>query len=116
MGRNVPAVFISSTVEDLKAYRTAARDAALRAECLPKMQEYWAARDNPPLATCLARVAEADVLVVVVAHRFGWVPDDQPEKGRKVKSITWGELRPNARRWILSLGEDGGLPLNVSIR
>jgi len=89
-----PVVFISSTCEDLKTtgYRAAAREAALGAGLFPEMQEYWPAKDNPPLDECLARVAQADVLVVVVAYRFGWVPNDQLEKDpKKHKSITWLE-------------------------
>jgi len=91
-----PVVFISSTCEDLKrtGHREAARDAALGAGLYPDMQEYWSAQDNPPLKECLARVAKADVLVVIVAYRFGWVPDDQPEKDpKKRKSITWLECK-----------------------
>jgi hypothetical protein len=86
-----PVVFISSTCEDLKrtGHRDAARDAALGAEMSLDMQEYWPARDNPPLKECLARVGKVDVLVVIVAYRFGWVPPDQPEKDRKKrKSVT----------------------------
>ncbi len=87
-----PVVFISSTCEDLKPYREAARDGALSAGFRPEMQEYWAAKDNPPLVECMARVAKADVLVAISAHRFGWVPRDQSVKNRKKhKSITWLE-------------------------
>jgi formylglycine-generating enzyme required for sulfatase activity len=91
---NRPVVFLSSTAEDLEStgYRAAARDAALAAGFYPEMQEYWAAKDNPPLTECLTKVVAADVLVVVVAYRFGWVPPDQPEKDpKKLKSITWLE-------------------------
>ena len=35
-------------------------------------------------------VAEADVLVLIVAHRYGWVPPDQ--EGGEDKSITWLDL------------------------
>jgi hypothetical protein len=69
-----PKVFVSSTAEDLKPYRAAARDAAIGAELLPKMMEYFVASgDKPPLPACLERVSEADVLIVIVAHRYGWV-------------------------------------------
>lgn len=86
----VPIVFVSSTAEDLKQHRTAAKDAAIAAGCLPRMMEYFAASgDKPPLDACLAKVSEADVLVVIVAHRFGWVPPDQ--KADQHKSITWLE-------------------------
>jgi Domain of unknown function (DUF4062) len=74
----VPIVFVSSTSEDLKPYRAAARDAAIDAGCLPRMMEYFAASgDRPPLDACVAKVSEGDVLVVLVAHRFGWVPPAQ---------------------------------------
>ena len=86
----IPVVFISSTAEDLKLFRAAARDAAIEAECLPRMMEYFAASgENPPLEACLKKVSEADVVVVIVAHRYGWVPADQSAGGHK--SITWLE-------------------------
>jgi len=83
-------VFISSTKEDLEAYRVAARDAAIRAGFLPRMMEYFVAEGaKPPYAECMAKVDAADVLVVIVAHRYGWKPPDQPPPG--AKSITWLE-------------------------
>ncbi len=86
-------VFISSTVEDLEqtGHRAAARDAAVRAGLFPVMQEYWSVEDKPPLDVCLQHVSKVDVLVVVVAHRFGWVPDGQAASGACRKSITWLE-------------------------
>ncbi|HZT32158.1 MAG TPA: DUF4062 domain-containing protein, partial [Bryobacteraceae bacterium] len=93
---SIPTVFISSTVEDLERFRAAARDAVVGARCLPDMQEYFVARDHPPLAECLERVARADVLVAIVAHRYGWVPADQPGGG--CKSITWLEVEHAAGR------------------
>jgi hypothetical protein len=94
--RTIPIAFISSTSEDLQEYRDKARDAALRAEFMPRMMEYFAASgEHPPLKACLAKIAgssserPADVLVVIVAHRYGWVPQDQP--GSERKSITWLE-------------------------
>jgi hypothetical protein len=86
----IPIVFISSTVEDLKPYRAAAQQAANRARFHPCMQDYFVASGgNPPLRKCLEEVSKADVLVVIVAHRYGWVPPDQPPLD--AKSITWLE-------------------------
>ena len=83
-------VFISSTSEDLAAHREAARDAAVGARMLPIMMEYFVASgEHPPLEACLSQVSEADLLVVVVAHRYGWVPPDQGAD--QPKSITWLE-------------------------
>ncbi|MEE8586493.1 MAG: DUF4062 domain-containing protein, partial [Acidobacteriota bacterium] len=87
-----PVVFISSTAEDLKAYREKARDAALASGFDPRMMEYFAASSNPPLEECLARVSGSeheppcDLLIAIVAHRLGWVPEDQ--SGSEDKSIT----------------------------
>ena len=84
-----PTVFISSTMDDLKEYRQVVSDAAIGARLLPDATEYWPARGKrPPLDECLQRVADADVLVVVVAHRYGWIPADPEGEG---KSITWLE-------------------------
>jgi formylglycine-generating enzyme required for sulfatase activity len=88
-------IFISSTAEDLKAYRSAAEQGARTARCSPETHELWPARDNPPLAECLARVAAADAMVVIVAHRYGWVPTDPPADG--LKSITWLECEEAVR-------------------
>jgi hypothetical protein len=90
----LPVVFISSTVEDLGAYRTAADKGVRTARCFPEVHELWVARDKPPLDECLRRVREADALVVIVAYRYGWVPPDQPEGKRK--SITWLECEEAA--------------------
>ncbi len=101
---DTPVVFISSTCGDLtKTGHRAARDAALGAELSLDMQEYWAAQDHRPLRECLARITKADVLVVIVAYRFGWVPPDQPEKDpRKQKSITWLECEKAGKDKLLT--------------
>jgi hypothetical protein len=91
-----PIVFVSSTIEDLEKHRGKARDAINQVGFVPRMKEYFAARgDQGPLAVCLEKVSgsatepPADVVVLIVAHRYGWVPEDQPGSDRK--SITWLE-------------------------
>jgi len=87
---HIAKVFLSSTSEDLEPYRAAAHDAAIGAGFYPIQMEYFAASgQHAPLEACLHRVAEADVVVLIVAYRYGWVPDDQ--KGDEKKSITWLE-------------------------
>jgi formylglycine-generating enzyme required for sulfatase activity len=85
----IPRVFISSTLEDLKdltEFREAADAAIRRRDWLPINCGYWAAGGHPPLQTCLERVDEADVVLVIVAHRHGWTPPDQA--AGEHKSIT----------------------------
>lgn len=88
-------VFISSTAEDLIPYREAARDAVLEVGLRPEMMEYFAASGGPPLAECLARVTPCDVIVVLTAGRYGWVPPEQVDQ--QAKSITWLECEHAAR-------------------
>ncbi len=86
----MPKVFISSTREDLEAFRNAARDAAIQVGFQPVMMEYFTAQGKrPSCPACMAKVEECDLVVVIVAHRYGWVPADQPPPGGK--SITWLE-------------------------
>ena len=91
-----PVVFISSTSDDLKEYREQAAKAAVASGFAPRMMEYFPASGHAPtLPACLEKVAEAEVGVVIVAHRYGWVPvgPDNPD----AKSITWLEC-DHARR------------------
>src|ERR1017187_4956133 len=83
------SVFISSSCEDLREYRLAARDAVLAVGLRPEMMEYFAASGGPPLSECLARVSPCGLVLVLVAPRYGWVPPDQPDAG--AQSITWLE-------------------------
>ena len=81
------SVFISSTSEDLAPYRAKARDAAIAEGLFPVMMEYFTASGaHKPLTECLAKVNECDVLIVIVAHRYGWRPP-----GQRGKSVTWLE-------------------------
>src|ERR1017187_6032527 len=84
-----PVVFISSTSEDLKEHRKQAAEAARNSGFSPRWMEDFPAGHTPTLPACLKMVEQAEVVVVLVAHRYGWVPDD-PEN-RDAKSITWLE-------------------------
>lgn len=64
------------------------------------MMEYFPASGHQPsLAVCREKVAEAEVVVVLVAHRYGWVPEDASNPDHK--SITWLECEH-----ALSLGKE----------
>ena len=79
----MPRVFISSTTEDLKAFREAARDAALQTGFEPVMMEYFNAQGKAaPYEACMEKVAGCDLVVAIVAHRHGWTPP------RRKKSIS----------------------------
>ena len=54
------------------------------------MMEYFPADGSQPsLAAYLEQVAKAEVVIALVAHRYGWVPEDA--SNTDAKSITWLE-------------------------
>ncbi len=89
-------VFLSSTGLDLGAHREAADDGITRLKNAPVRMETFGAVPNMPVAECEQRVRESDALVVVVAHRYGWVPPAE-QGGRDGKSITWIEVEAALR-------------------
>ncbi len=89
---HAPIVFISSTSEDLKEYRQQAAKAARALGFFALMMEDFPANGRgPSLDECLREVEKAELVIAIVAHRYGWVPDDtgQPD----AKSITWLECQ-----------------------
>jgi formylglycine-generating enzyme required for sulfatase activity len=96
-----PVVFISSTFDDLKDHREQAAKAAEASGFSRRMMEYFPASGHKPsLGACLEKVGEADVMVVLVAHRYGWVPNGP--KNPEYKSITWLECD---HMWQMTKGE-----------
>ena len=83
-------IFLSSTSHDLHEHRRRVDAAIARLQQQSVRMETFGAEPRTPLETCLERVADADALVVIVAHRYGWVPEDQ-EHNSEGKSITWLE-------------------------
>lgn len=69
-------VFLGSTYTDLADYRAAVIDALRRLAVRIDAMELWLAQPGDPLTVCLERVAEADVYLCIVAHRYGSSTDD----------------------------------------
>jgi len=76
-------VFISSTSEDLKEYRSAVRDAILAKDLFPDSMENWATRDSTAIDLCRQKINQAHIYIGIYAHRYGWQPE-----GYNGKSIT----------------------------
>jgi tetratricopeptide (TPR) repeat protein len=79
-------VFISSTAVDLVVYRAVADDTMLRLSHESVRMERFGPLPGEPVAECERKARESDVVVCIVAHRYGFVP----EKGRG--SITRREV------------------------
>jgi tetratricopeptide (TPR) repeat protein len=79
-------VFLSSTAQDLVAYRQVADDTILRLSQESVAMERFGPLPGTPVDECERMARESDVVVCIVAHRHGFVP----EKGRG--SITRREV------------------------
>src|SRR6185369_6201337 len=67
-------VMISSTARDLPEHRKEAMDACLRQGMFPVMMEHLPASDAEAIPASLRMVDEADIYLLILAHRYGYVP------------------------------------------
>jgi TIR domain/Domain of unknown function (DUF4062) len=64
-------VFVCSTYSDLIEEREAVLDAIRRLRLQHDSMEFFGARPDTPIETCLKEVRRSDVLVVIVGYRYG---------------------------------------------
>lgn len=83
-------VYISSTYNDLAAYRDAVADGLKQLGHLPVGMEDYVAEGKRPLAKCVEDVADSDVYVGIFAYRYGFIPLEPANPERR--SITELEL------------------------
>jgi hypothetical protein len=74
-------VFVSSTFLDNQERRRLVQEAITMAGMVWHGMEIFAASTRPPVEECLRYVREADLLVGIIAYRYGWEPEGK-------KSIT----------------------------
>jgi hypothetical protein len=96
-------VFVSSTYLDNKERRHIVQDAITTAGMVWHGMEIFAASTRPTGEECLRLAKEADVLVGIIAWRYGWEPNDR-------KSITEMEYDAAKERLMFLLDRD--LPVN----
>src|SRR5436190_18927447 len=84
-------IFLSSTALDMAACRDRVRDVILQLKQLPIGMETFTALPTTPAADCRREAAEADLVVVLVAHRYGYVASAQLG-GDWLRSMTWLEV------------------------
>ena len=99
MHQPVCRVFISSTAEDLAAHRRVVADTIERLGSAALRMETFGAGPEPPVERCREEVGRAEVLVVVVAHRYGWVPPEA-KGGDGERSVTRYEVEWAVERGI----------------
>ncbi len=97
-------VFVSSTYMDNKERRKIVRDAITMAGMMWHGMEVFTASTRPTVEECIRLVGEADVMVGIIAWRYGWIPEGEE------KSIT--ELEYDAAKERLMFQIDPSLPVN----
>lgn len=63
--------FICSTVNDLSEYRKSVINRIKKEEGKINAQEFFGARDNKPIETCLGEVEKSDIFIMFIAFRRG---------------------------------------------
>src|SRR5207248_2632605 len=90
-------VFISSTYEDLKAYREAAVHVCQRLGLRPINMENFGPDDDNGVTVSHRKIDEADLYIGIFAHRYGYVPRSS------TKSVTQMEYERATARGIQRL-------------
>jgi hypothetical protein len=85
-------VFISSTSEDLKDYRVVVRNTISELGWVPRLMENFGPMAKHTVAACQEEVQACDLVVLLVAFRYGYVPSKE-QGGNGVDSITALELQ-----------------------
>ncbi|MBV8113659.1 MAG: DUF4062 domain-containing protein [Silvibacterium sp.] len=97
------SVFVSSTSEDLHSYRQVAQQVILARGWFPIMNEYWGAMSNPVVEACCKKMEKADLVLLLMAFRQGYVPTVD-QGGNGADSITALEIEYARRNNIPVLG------------
>jgi tetratricopeptide (TPR) repeat protein len=82
-------IYVSSTYGDLKDHREQAYRALRElGHDVIAMEDYVAA-DQRPLNKCLADVAGCQLYVGILAHRYGYIPDQSNPNGRSITELEY---------------------------
>jgi hypothetical protein len=99
MPRVVSDIFLSSTSADLQACRAKVGEMIARMRQTTIRMETFGAKPTKPFSACRDEVQKCDALIVIVGHRYGWIPSEE-DGGDGVTSITWWEVK-----WALEAGK-----------
>ena len=80
-------VFISYTGQDLADHADVVVDLLRRMEWIAVDHRDWAPTGTPSVHACREKLADCSIMVLLVAHRYGWVPPRQ-NGGDGLTSIT----------------------------
>lgn len=70
-------IFVSSTFEDLKEYREVVFKAIHSMMGYADDMLFWSADERDALSASLDRVRQCDLVILLIAHKYGYIPPDQ---------------------------------------
>lgn len=95
-------IFISSLISGFEPYREAVKSAILTLRHQPVMAEDFGAQPNSPQIACLQGLRSADMVILVLGHRYGY-----PQGSSGVSPTHEEFLEAQPRKPILVFVQDG---------
>src|SRR6201996_1995374 len=113
--RGTMKIYVSSTFEDLREYRAALETALRRMGHDVIGMEHYVAEGTTPLARCLTDIRSADIYIVIVAWRYGYVPQNENAnpQGRSITELEY-ETAVQSGKSILAFLLDPTVPWSAS--
>jgi len=103
-------VFLCSTFADLEAERAVVLDVAQRLQLQHASMEFFGARANRPLETCLDEVRRSDIVIVIAGHHYGAIV---PELGISFSEAEYAEGCRLNKPFLVYIKDDTPLPENT---
>jgi hypothetical protein len=105
----MPRIYLSSTFVDLQAHREAVYRQLRRMQHDVIAMEDYVARDDRPLAQCLADVARSDLYVGLFAWRYGFIPKQDNPRGLSITELEYREAETRSIPRLVFLLDDNAL-------
>jgi hypothetical protein len=99
-------IYVSSTFEDLKAFRRAVYDQLRKLRIDAVAMEDYVAGEKRPLAKCLEDVADSDIYVGIFAWRYGYIPKDDNPESRSITELEYRAAGEHSKERLIFLLRD----------
>lgn len=96
-------VYLSSTLSDLAEYREAVVSVLVRFGFEPILLEYISATDVSPADVALQTLDRADIVILLLAFRIGYVP---PEKGKSIIELEYDRAVASSKPVLTFLADE----------
>jgi hypothetical protein len=104
---SISSVYVSSTYEDLKLFRSAVASYLRKLNKQVICMEDYVASDTRPINRCLEDVVKSEVYIGIFAHRYGYVPDADNPNSLSITEIEYREaLKAGKPALVFLLSDD----------